>query len=223
VERMKHGDMRVTKAEFNDIYNKIILCDQSVVNLCDTIEKVNSPVIQKKQDLMGKIKENKNNIHRLKNAQDQFYVNKSDVNDIVKMIKKNLNYHSELDDLYLTRFLIVENGTAMDAIDDASPKEEKSKPKKGKRAAPAPQPQANTSQIRVIDNQELKKRIKDTIKAKFKFEDKQQCLSRAKAHFMSKDEIVKIIENDDYLKSIMPSNFKKLSKEVLCEHLFEKN
>jgi len=47
-----------------------------------------------------------------------------------------------------------------------------------------------------------------------------QCISRAKAVFMSKDQIIAIIEKHEHLKKMMPANFKKLGKEDLCSLLF---
>ena len=37
--------------------------------------------------------------------------------------------------------------------------------------------------------------------------------------FMSRDDIIKVIESHDDLKNYMPPNFKKLTKEALCEKI----
>lgn len=63
--------------------------------------------------------------------------------------------------------------------------------------------------------------IKDNIKNLLKFKSKSECVSKAKtkAYYMSKEEIVKLIESTPELKAIVPENYKTLNKEQLCTYL----
>lgn len=61
---------------------------------------------------------------------------------------------------------------------------------------------------------------KNLIMSKFRFKTKEECLSRKAAVHMSKDEIIKVIEDNDSLKEAMPVKYKTLSKEKICEFLF---
>lgn len=221
VERLKHGDTGVTKTDFNTVYNRIIACDQSIVTLFEQIEKINAPTVQKRTELLAAIQDNANAINDLYNGQDQFYTSKTDVHEIVKMMQQNHAFRKDLTELTLMSFLITDEGDVsimqVEAEPEPAPHVVKHA-KKNKRKIPD-----TTSNVKQIDIEEVKKRIKEVIKAKFKFQDKQQCLSRAKANFMSKEEIIKVIDSDNDLKTVMPSNYKNLSKNALCDYLFEKN
>lgn len=63
--------------------------------------------------------------------------------------------------------------------------------------------------------------IKDNIKNLLKFKNKAECVSKAKskAFYMSKEEIIKLIDSTPELKAIVPENYKTLNKEQLCGYL----
>lgn len=63
--------------------------------------------------------------------------------------------------------------------------------------------------------------IKDNIKNLLKFKSKAECVSKAKskAFYMSKEEIIKLIDSTPELKAIVPENYKTLNKEQLCGYL----
>ena len=69
----------------------------------------------------------------------------------------------------------------------------------------------------------IKKNIKELIKEKFKFKTKDECTTqkRSQPYYMTKDSIVDTIKNNFDLQLIMPNNYKSLSKENLCKHLFD--
>jgi hypothetical protein len=103
-------------------------------------------------------------------------------------------------------------------VDEAPPKP----PKKGRKSkdsdvdeAPPKPPKKG----RKVDIDEVKKRVKPKLTALFKFKNAKECLSRAKTVFMSRDDIIKTIESHDDLKNKMPTDFKKLTKEALCEKI----
>jgi hypothetical protein len=70
---------------------------------------------------------------------------------------------------------------------------------------------------------EIKDNIKDLLKNVYRFKDRTECLSkqRTKAFYMSKEDILIEIEKNETLKKLMPSNYKKLTKDKLCEFFFE--
>lgn len=65
--------------------------------------------------------------------------------------------------------------------------------------------------------------IKHILKDKFKFGSTAECISKAKSkpYFMSKEEILKIIESNPEIKIAMPPNYKTLNKDELCSYLSE--
>jgi hypothetical protein len=77
--------------------------------------------------------------------------------------------------------------------------------------------------LTVQQTQTIKHNIKQLIASKFKFNTKDECVSKkhSQPYFMSKENMLKVIENDNELKSLLPSNYKTLSKEQLCTYLFD--
>ena len=69
---------------------------------------------------------------------------------------------------------------------------------------------------------QIKNNIKDILKKVYRFKDKSECVSkqRSKPFYMSKDEILSHIATNEELQKLMPANFKKLTKEQLCEYFF---
>lgn len=83
--------------------------------------------------------------------------------------------------------------------------------------------QSSVKKLSVDQKVEIMDNIKDLLKNVYRFKDKGECLSkqRSKAFYMSKEEILQEIENNENLKKLMPSNYKKLTKDKLCEFFFE--
>lgn len=73
-----------------------------------------------------------------------------------------------------------------------------------------------------IQKNQIKENVKELLKKTYKFKDKEQCSSkqRSKEYYMTKDDILKEIESNNKLKNLMPTNYKSLTKEKLCEVLF---
>lgn len=71
------------------------------------------------------------------------------------------------------------------------------------------------------DKIELKEKIKHKMLAVFKFKNLEECQSKArsKPFYQSKEEILKLIQENENLKKLMPANFKSLTKEELCKYL----
>ena len=75
------------------------------------------------------------------------------------------------------------------------------------------------SQVKII-----RKNIKDLIKEKFKPKTLEECASqkRSQPYYMKKEDIVATIEDTPEIKSMMPANYKTLSKEKICTYLYDK-
>jgi len=68
----------------------------------------------------------------------------------------------------------------------------------------------------------IKDNVKKLIAEKFKFKTKDECASQKhkQQYYMSKPELIEEIEKNKDLKSLLPANYHKLTKEKICEYLF---
>lgn len=88
---------------------------------------------------------------------------------------------------------------------------------------PAPKPKkSKVVNLTESDKKIIKKNIKELIKEKFKAKTLEECASqkRSQPYYMKKEDILKTIEENPDIKQVLPANYKSLSKENLCEHLF---
>lgn len=79
----------------------------------------------------------------------------------------------------------------------------------------------NKKKLSPIQKDKIKSNIKELLKQKFKFRSKEECVSKAKTKpwFMSKEELIKVIEDNPEIKITMPKNYKGLKKEEICKFL----
>lgn len=169
-----------------------------------TIESLNinkSDYTARVRGISDSLLKNTAEIKRLEDKQRKFHVLEKDVKDIVKLKKQNKTLWDEKKTLFVHTF-----------VEAASPKGQAAK-----LASPKTKKQAPEVQV-----EEIKARVKDLLKRTFQYRNKQECLSRTKSLFMSKEQIIEAIEKQEDLKKLLPSNYKKLSKDALCEQLFEK-
>lgn len=91
--------------------------------------------------------------------------------------------------------------------------------KKPARRKEKPQP------LTKVQKEEIKENIKDLLKKVFRFKSKEECTSkqRSKEYYMNKEDILKEIEANENLKKLMPTNYKGLTKEKLCEYFFDRD
>ena len=68
----------------------------------------------------------------------------------------------------------------------------------------------------------VKKNIKNLIKDKLKSKNLEECMSqkRSQPYYMKKEDILQTIEDNPELKTLLPANYKSLTKENLCKYLF---
>ena len=96
-------------------------------------------------------------------------------------------------------------------------------PKPKKKIVPPPPKVPSPKPLSPKEKKEVVESIKDLLKQSFQFQTHQECTSKArtKPFFVSKDDILKIIEENEKLKKLMPANYKKLTKDQLCEIFFK--
>ena len=83
---------------------------------------------------------------------------------------------------------------------------------------PEPEPESEPTQIPINNNIEDKQPEEQTT---FPFKTKSECESskRSKLYYMSREDIMKKIDNDNELKTKVGNNYRKLSKDELCNKL----
>lgn len=83
------------------------------------------------------------------------------------------------------------------------------------------EPNNNKKKLSPIQKDKIKSNIKELLAQKFKFKNMTECVSKAKTKpwFMSKEELIKTIEDNPEIKITMPKNYKSLKKEEICKFL----
>ena len=90
-------------------------------------------------------------------------------------------------------------------------------------AAPvAPVAPIAPKKLRKDQTETITHNIKNKLLSNFKFKTHAECSSakRTAEYFMTKDDIIKQIQNEPELLAHMPKGYKSLSKDKLCEYLF---
>ena len=86
---------------------------------------------------------------------------------------------------------------------------------------PEPEPESEPTQIPINNNIEDRQPEEQTTQTTFPFKTKSECESskRSKLYYMSREDIMKKIDNDNELKTKVGNNYRKLSKDELCNKL----
>ena len=198
LEHMK--DTNEVSANFDAIVEKIRRCDVAITKLYQEYADINSATFADANATSLAIKDQRNAIHDLHKRQDPYHIMTKDVKKIVTHTKRINELRNHLKTLETVFFV-----------------PQRRKTKESDDAADGPPPKAK--KVRKPDIDEIKARVKPKLASLFKFKSGKECLSRTKTLFMSRDDIIKIIESHDDLKKNMPTNFKKLTKEALCEKI----
>jgi hypothetical protein len=205
IERIKDGDIKSGK-EYEKVVGEIRAIDNDILKTIESLNINKSDYTARVRGINDSLLKNTAEIKRLEDKQRKFHVLEKDVKDIVKLKKQNKTLWDEKKTLFVHTF--VEAAKPASAAKHASA---------AKLASPKTKKQAPEVQV-----EEIKARVKDLLKRTFQYRNKQECLSRTKSLFMSKEQIIEAIEKQEDLKKLLPSNYKKLSKDALCEQLFEK-
>lgn len=115
-------------------------------------------------------------------------------------------------------YVVVEAPRVIDHVprnDDRAPAPEPAEPKRAKKADASPQ-------LSRRDVSAIKDNIKELIKRKLKPKTFEQCASKKRSDpsYMKLEDIHKTIEDQPEIKGSLPSNYKSMTKENLCKHLF---
>lgn len=105
------------------------------------------------------------------------------------------------------------------ATTKGKPKTEvKTKTKKEK--GPSPKTKLNLTKE---EKNTIKTNVKDLIRSTFAFKNSEECLSkkRSQPYYETKDSIVEKISKSAELKKLMPGNYRSLTKEKICDKLFD--
>ena len=198
LEHMK--DTNEVSAKFDKVVEQIRRCDVDISKLYQEYADINSATFADANATNQAIKDQRTAVHALYKRQDPYHIMKKDVKKIVAHTKQMNELRNHLKTLETVFFV------AGEAKKDRKPKDSDDD---------GAEPLPKVKKDRKPDIDEIKKRVKSL----FKFKSGKECLSRAKAMFMSRDDIIKVIESHDDLKNYMPPNFKKLTKEALCEKI----
>jgi hypothetical protein len=84
--------------------------------------------------------------------------------------------------------------------------------------------EARKKEVVKKNTEKIELKIKNVLKNQFKFRNLKECKSKKKSalYFMTKEDIIEIIENNKELKSQMPENYINKEKQTICEILAEK-
>ena len=220
LEHMK--DTNKVSANFDATIEKIRRCDVNITKLYQEYADINSATFAAANATNQAIKDQKHAIYDLHKRQDPYHIMTKDVKKIVKHTKRINELRNHLKTLE-TVFFVPKRRTPKDSdsgADAAEPPKVKKvrKPKDSDSDVDEAEP-PKVKKVRTPDIDEIKKRVKPKLASLFKFKSGKECLSRAKTLFMSRDDIIKVIDSHDDLKNNMPANFKKLTKEALCEKI----
>lgn len=187
--------------KFTDEINEVEL---KINNLKEIYNKLNI-----NQELLNL--ENENQLLELKEKELK---DKNDKNDIL-LAKKLSEIHikkyelfkqiKELKNIYLKNIIPIETNKIEEIKEDI-----KEKPIKNKNV-----------NIKLLNN-EKKEKLNSKIKEKlFKFKNIDECTSkkRSMTYYMSRQDVINLIDKEDKIKNLMPANYKTLTKEDLCKYI----
>lgn len=236
IEKIKNME-QVREYEFDNIIGIINTIDTELLRGFELYDKANITSINRTHDINTEIDKLLSEINDLESKQMRYHSNKDDIKIIVKHKKRIINLREELNNIQLTSFIYdsinegeqpihipslpedTGNTEITDTTEDTD--DNRNKKKTTKTRATNKKTRKVSPKQRSPINIDVKERAKNTLKEVFSFKNKQECLSRSKALFMSKDQILETIERHEELKNLLPDKYKNLTKEQLCTYLFE--
>ena len=112
-------------------------------------------------------------------------------------------------------------------IPDSPPKPSRRKKTEGDEAPKKPKKKKEVEEKEIVvitpeQIDEIEFNVQELMKEVFKFRTVEECASRksSQAFYMTKNEILSIIDSTPEIKNIVPDNYKRLTKEQLCQYLF---
>ena len=208
-----YSDRRKLFLEYKMLEDKIVLSD---INIAKQYKGTYDDIIKKINDIQDKIEVIHEYYDKVEEV-DSSYENKiknirsilpnlhEDIPRYVKKMRElrklEKNYEDDIEITYIVTSIpkVIDIKTRID--------------KKPKQAAAIPAEDVKT----------IKKNIKQLIKEKLKPKNLEECASQKRSadYFMKKEDILETIDSNPEIKTILPANFKSLTKQDLCKHLFE--
>jgi hypothetical protein len=227
---VNQGDAKQSRREYEEVMAKIYHIDNEVDKLLLYQDKLN-----KDDDIESKLKLA---VAEKEALEAKLQKKRSDHKRIIRLHKSIVSMRNNDQTPYIDYFIDIlpvpveakdkkepKNNVVQKHVTPEVPKPIKpvkvSKPVKTEEELKPSKPQLTKDQVDDIKNN-VKKLIGDT----FKFKSREECTSqkRSQPYYMSKENILKAIENNPDIKKQLPAGYKTLSKDDLCAYLtFEKN
>jgi hypothetical protein len=132
---------------------------------------------------------------------------------------------AEIDYYVIKKHKIVEQEGEVEEVSPEETKVKKPKVDKKPKAEKTEKKEAKSPVAKIVITpqqiNQIKTNVRKLLQEKFRFSNKEECasLKRSQAYYMTKEDIIATIEDTPDIKAIMPSNYKSLKKEQICEYL----
>lgn len=212
---------KVNDKDFNKVVDDIKNIDDDIEKLLDARQDKESRSRRKAlRDRLVALEDANRNLVQSKSKFDPMLYT-----ELIQNHKKQRDIWADLGSVHeVPREFIKSQSSSVPSPPQPSPPPSPPKPIKKKKKIPKKKEEKHPQPIILsnIQKNRIKENVKELLKRTYKFNDKEQCSSkqRSKEYYMTKDDILKEIESNDTLKNLMPTNYKSLTKEKLCEFLF---
>ena len=240
IEKIKNSE-QVEEDDFLNLYNEKTNIETDILHTMNLYDIQNKQYKDYKEKCEHDIVSLYQRIHELEQKQMKYHTNLQDIKLIVESKKRieSLKHDIKRKDK-ITYFIlddtIYDNSNnyeypeieeeiipTLETQEVKNKKHEKSSnEKKGKKTIDKIEKAKEKEAVSISKEKmiNIREKAKDRMKSVFKFNNKQECISRAKAVFMSKEQIINEIEKYPELKELFPAKFKSMTKEDICSILF---
>lgn len=223
LEKLKNNE-DVVETEFNGIVHVLNTIDTELLRVLELYDKINYVSNNKIHENQSEILLLLSDVNNLETKQMRYHTNQDDIKKIVENKKRIMHLYNEIRDIKNITFVpyedVVDNVSDEPVVIPAMPESEEDvrvKPKKDNKSKKV----TKTIDKKTTIDIDVKERAKQTLKEVFAFKNKQECISRSKSLFMSKNQIIEAIEKHQDLKRLLPDKYKNLTKEQICAYLFD--
>jgi hypothetical protein len=206
-----------TNLKFNNFLRKLLEIDNNIKLLYEYYLTVNNIEVKHTQILenINQLKIHNQELYNLILQEKDSFKRADNIKLYMNIIKTNSNNTiQKLNDYYFQLQTLNKIGYYIDFIIEKLPIIEILELTKEKKT--------EVKQQKVEEKVEkLEKKINTVLENQFKFKNNEECKSKKRSalYFMSKDDIIKVINNNEKMKAHMPKNYRTLKKEDICEIL----
>ena len=182
------------KKEYDDIYNKLYETDAKIMKLIAYYRYQNTETMQAQdEDSMQ---------YKYLNTKEELTV--KEARELAILFKKTIESYNTT------------NKSEIEFFIDTLP---------SKKGSHKPKPilyEKNREIVLPQEHKEIEENIAKLIAKTFKFKNVDECKSskRSQSYYMSKENILKEVDSNERIRQVLPKNYKSLTKEKICEHLF---